>query len=51
MSEFDIIEVGFDNADETINFGSRSMGYDNLYDISTIACLKSSEESVRVKSN
>lgn len=48
MGEFDIIETGFNCADETINFGSRSIAYDTLYEISTIACLKSSEEEVSI---
>lgn len=47
MADFDIIEAGFDCADETINFGTRSIGYDSLYEISTLACLKSSNEEVR----
>lgn len=47
MGLFDLIETGFDCADETINFGTRSIGYDSLYEISTIACLKSSAEGVR----
>lgn len=52
MGEFDIIETGFDCADETINFGTRSIGYDTLYEISTIACLKSSsEEEVSIYNN
>lgn len=45
MEDFGIIESGFSNADETINFGTRSVGYDSLYEISTTACLKCSEES------
>lgn len=46
MAAFEIIETGFDSADETINFGNRSIANDSLYEISTIACLRSSEDMV-----
>lgn len=46
MSDFEIIETGFDGPDETMNFGTRSFGDDTLYEISTIAYLKLSEEVV-----
>ncbi|XP_023312751.1 kinetochore-associated protein 1-like, partial [Anoplophora glabripennis] len=49
MEDFGIIEAGFNNADETVNFGTRSIGYDSLYEISTRACLKCSEETTAVE--
>ncbi|KAJ8949414.1 hypothetical protein NQ318_007513 [Aromia moschata] len=49
MEDFAIIEAGFNNADETINFGTRSIGYDTLYEISTIACLKCSDDNSGVE--
>lgn len=48
MGDFDCIETGFNCEDETINFGSRYIAYDNLYEISTVACFKSSETDVKV---
>ncbi|KYB25616.1 hypothetical protein TcasGA2_TC034281 [Tribolium castaneum] len=43
MSNFDIIEFGFNTADETVNFGTRSLADgDNLYEASTLATLKPS---------
>ncbi|KAJ8978820.1 hypothetical protein NQ317_018911 [Molorchus minor] len=48
MEDFAIIESGFSNADETINFGTRAIGHDSLYEISTIACFKCSEDNTGV---
>ncbi|KAG5873673.1 hypothetical protein JTB14_013339 [Gonioctena quinquepunctata] len=45
MGDFEIIETGFSSADETINFGTRCIGLGSLYEISTIGCFKSSEDS------
>lgn len=45
MGDFECIETGFNCADETLNFGTRHIGYDSLYEISTLACLKSEENS------
>ncbi|RZC32599.1 uncharacterized protein BDFB_000923 [Asbolus verrucosus] len=43
MADFDIIEYGYNIADETINFGTRSLADgDNLYEASTLATLKCS---------
>lgn len=48
MGDFDVIETGFNSADETINFGTRCFGMGNLYDITTLACLTSSTDTVSV---
>lgn len=46
---FDVIESGFNKADETINFGARNIGdTTNLYEVSTIASLKSSDGNVSI---
>ncbi|CAG9812993.1 unnamed protein product [Phaedon cochleariae] len=45
MEDFGVIEIGFNSADETMNFGSRCIGYENLYEISTIACFTSDASS------
>nr|CAI5837505.1 unnamed protein product [Callosobruchus analis] len=42
MGDFEI-ECGFSSADETINFGTRCMGMDSLYEIATVACIKTAE--------
>ncbi|CAH1987145.1 unnamed protein product [Acanthoscelides obtectus] len=39
MGDFEI-ETGFVSADETINFGTRCMGMDSLYETATVACIK-----------
>uniref|UniRef100_A0A6P7F6M5 Kinetochore-associated protein 1 n=1 Tax=Diabrotica virgifera virgifera TaxID=50390 RepID=A0A6P7F6M5_DIAVI len=46
MGDFEIIECSFNNADETINFGTRSMGPVTtcLFEICTLACFKSEDE-------
>jgi hypothetical protein len=45
MSDFDVIEYGFNSADETINFGTRCLADgDNLYESLTLASLKCSEQ-------
>lgn len=44
MSDWDVIECGFNVADETINFGTRCLGQsDNLYEASTLATFKNTE--------
>ncbi|XP_044266057.1 uncharacterized protein LOC123012232 [Tribolium madens] len=51
MNNFDVIEFGFNNADETINFGTRNLSdADNLYEAITLATLKSST-GVEAQSN
>nr|XP_023019423.1 uncharacterized protein LOC111508216 [Leptinotarsa decemlineata] len=50
MGDFEIIETGFSSADETINFGTRSIGLGSLYEISTIGCFKSYEDESGVPS-
>lgn len=49
MANFDIIECGYNIADETVNFGTRllSEAGDNLYEASTVATLKCGESQVR----
>ncbi|CAG9834311.1 unnamed protein product [Diabrotica balteata] len=46
MGDFELIESSFNNADETINFGTRSMGplTTSLFEICTLACFKSEDE-------
>lgn len=47
MSEWDLIECGYDAADETVNFGTRQLGdAENLYESYTVATIKSSADSV-----
>lgn len=51
MGNFDIIEYGYNIADETVNFGTRSLADgDNLYEACTLATFKCSE-AVPVSSN
>ncbi|XP_057655041.1 uncharacterized protein LOC130893178 isoform X1 [Diorhabda carinulata] len=47
MSDFDLIQAGFNNADETINFGTRSIGCAtaSLFEICTLGLFKSEDES------
>lgn len=50
MAEWDIIECGYNEADETINFGTRQLGDpENLYESSTVATIKSSAETVSIE--
>nr|CAH7754907.1 unnamed protein product [Callosobruchus chinensis] len=44
MGDFEI-ESGFASADETINFGTRCMGMDSLYEIATVASIKTAEKN------
>ncbi|VEN64327.1 unnamed protein product, partial [Callosobruchus maculatus] len=44
MGDFEI-EAGFASADETINFGTRCMGMDCLYEIATVARMKTTENN------
>lgn len=44
MSNWDLIECGFNSADETLNFGTRCFGQsDNLYEATTLATFKNTE--------
>ncbi|CAH0550737.1 unnamed protein product [Brassicogethes aeneus] len=44
--DFDILLSDFNNADETINFGTRNFGsLTNLYETSTLACLRNREKN------
>lgn len=46
-AEWDIIECGYNAADETINFGTRQLGdAENLYESSTLATVRSSTDNV-----
>lgn len=48
MAEWDLIECGYNAADETINFGSRAIGdCENLYETCTLASVKHSADVVR----
>lgn len=50
MAEWDIIECGYNAADETINFGTRELGDSaNLYESSTLATIRSSIDNVSTK--
>lgn len=47
MAEWDLIETGYNAADETINFGTRAIGDPkNLYETCTLASIKHSAEVV-----
>lgn len=47
MAEWNIIECGYNAADETINFGTRQLGdTENLYESSTLATIRSSVDTV-----
>lgn len=50
MAEWDLIESGYNAADETINFGTRILGdCENLYETCTIATIKHSTEAVSTR--
>lgn len=50
MAEWDLIESGYNAADETINFGTRIFGdCENLYETCTVATIKHSTEAVSTK--
>lgn len=45
--EWDLIECGYNAADETINFGTRIIGEGtNLYETTTLASIQHSAEAV-----
>lgn len=47
VARYDVFEAGFNNFDETINFGKRAIGGEkSLYEICTLAVLRSSEDIV-----
>lgn len=49
MTEYDLIECGFNAADETINFGARAIGdYKNLFETCTLASIKHSTDNVLI---
>ncbi|CAH1127816.1 unnamed protein product [Ceutorhynchus assimilis] len=52
MNKFDVFVAGFNNLDETVNFGKRITGGDkSLYEIHTLAVIRSSEKSLDSKPN
>lgn len=49
MAQYDVYETGFDNLNETLVFGSRAIDGKSLYEISTLAVIRSSDtKNVRI---
>lgn len=44
MDQWEVVEVGFDNADETINFGARTTADESLHETRTLATITSDKQ-------